>query len=280
MPGKILQSRKRLIPIPIVFLLFSAASADIPLFDAHLHYNAEDAAAYSPGEIVALLKSNGVQGALVTSRPPDRVLSLQRRAPHLILPILGVYRTSAEKQTWMHDAGLPARVQRALGSGYWRGVGELHIFAGERRNPVFLQIVDLATARQLPLQMHADPAVIDALFEHAPEAKVLWAHAGAYPFPPLLRDYLERYPGLFIDLSVRDQRIAPDGELDPSWEWLLLEYSDRFLVGVDTYRTERWGAYAEVASQIRHWLAQLPEEVAEAIAHRNASRLFDRGADD
>jgi hypothetical protein len=78
---------------------------------------------------------------------------------------------------------------------------------------------------------------------------------------------------------VRDQRIAPDGELDPEWELLLLEYSQRFMVGVDTYRTERWHGFAEVVSQIRHWLDQLPDAVSSAIAYRNAARLFGHSVD-
>lgn len=280
MPGRLQKICIPLISLLIAILPFSVNSEEVRLFDTHLHYNVEDAAIYSAQDIVDLLEANGVRGAFVTSRPPDLVLSLQRQAPNLILPMLGVYRTPADKQHWMHHVDLPARVERALGSGHWRGVGELHIFASERRNPVFLRIVDSATAHQLPLQMHCDPAVIDTLFEHTPAAQVLWAHAGAYPYPPLLRDYLDRYPGLFIDLSVRDQRIAPGGELDEAWEWLFMEYPDRFLVGVDTYRTGRWGDYSEVASQIRHWLGQLPESVAEAIAYGNAKRLFDLGAAD
>jgi len=138
--------------------------------------------------------------------------------------------------------------------------------------------VDLATSHGLPLLMHSDPAVIDSLFQHAPQAKVIWAHGGAYPFPPVLRDYLQRYPNLYVDLSVRDERIAPDGELLPEWEWLLSEYSDRFLVGVDTYRTNRWAEYLVVSGQIRNWLDQLPTEVAKAIAIGNGRRLFKRGA--
>jgi hypothetical protein len=82
-----------------------------------------------------------------------------------------------------------------------------------------------------------------------------------------------------VDLSVREQRVAPDGQLDPRWELLLLEYPGRFLVGVDTYSTQRWQAFAEVVSQIRNWLDQLPEEVASAIAYRNAARLFGQGVE-
>ena len=251
-------------------------SAGQPIFDAHLHYNMEDAAQYPPDRIIAVLRDSDVSKAVVTGRPPRQVMLLHEHAPALILPILGVYRTQAEKQTWMNDGSLPARVEKLLASGPWRGIGELHIFAKDRRNPVFMRVVDLAAAHALPLLMHCDPAVIDAIFEHAPEATVVWAHAGAYPYPPLLRDYLARYPNLYIDLSVRDERVAPSGAIDPEWELLLMELSDRFMVGVDTYRTERWGRYPEVVKQIRNWLEQLPEEVSSAIGYRNGERIFER----
>jgi len=255
-------------------LSVASAGAAPPLFDVHLHYNAEDAVDFAPETIIAQLQANRVLAAVVTSRPPEQVLHLHARAPSLILPMLGVYRTPADKATWMDDVGLPERLEQTLADAPWRAVGELHLFAEDRRSPVFLRIAELATARGLPLQLHCDPAVIDTLFEQESEATVIWAHAGAYPYPPLLRDYLQRYPGLYIDLSVRDQRIAPDGHLDPEWELLLLEYSERFMIGVDTYRTERWHGFAEVVGQIRHWLDQLPDEVSSAIAYRNAARLF------
>ena len=139
---------------------------------------------------------------------------------------------------------------------------------------MLLRIVELAAARSLPLLMHCDPAVIDSIFEHAPEARVVWAHAGAYPYPSLLSDYLDRYPNLYVDLSVRDERVAPNGIIAEEWEWLLLEHPERFLVGVDTFRTERWGSYRELVRKIRDWLEQLPPEVSAAIAHSNGERLF------
>jgi hypothetical protein len=250
-----------------------------PLFDAHLHYNAEDAARFAPETIIARLQANRVIHATVTSRPPEQVLQLHAQAPGLILPMLGVYRTPADKAAWVNDVGLPDRVAQMLAQGPWRGVGELHLFAEDRRSPVFLRIAEMVTSRGMPLQLHCDPAVIDALFEQVPEATVIWAHAGAYPYPPLLRDYLDRYPGLYIDLSVRDQRVAPGGQLDPRWEVLLLEYSERFMVGVDTYSAERWQAFAEVVGRIRNWLDQLPEDVSDAIAYRNAARIFAQSVD-
>jgi len=262
------------------FSVVSARAAAQPLFDAHLHYDVEDAKHYTPEGIIARLKANLVVAAVVTSKPPELALQLHAQAPGLILPMLGVYRTPAEKETWVDDVGLPARIEHALAEGPWRAVGELHLFAEDRRQPVFIRVVQLATSRRLPLLLHCDPAVIDAVFEQVPEATVIWAHAGAYPYPPLLRDYLERYPSLYVDLSVRDERVAPSGQLDPEWELLLMEYSGRFMVGVDTYRTDRWHAFAEVVSQIRHWLDQLPEQVSSALAYRNAARVFGQSLDD
>jgi len=274
--NKFLRNPFRKVLLLLFFCLAASnpLSAGQPFFDAHLHYNIEDELQYPPEQILAILRHADVSRAVVTGRPPQQAMLLHQRAPSLVLPILGVYRTDSEKQSWMHDSSLPARVETYLAAGPWRGIGELHIFAQERRNPVFLRLVELAAQRSLPLLMHCDPAVIDALFDHAPQARVVWAHAGAYPYPPLLRDYLDRYPNLYVDLSVRDERVAPSGVIAADWEWLLMEYPDRFLVGVDTFRTARWGRYRELVQKTRVWLGQLPPEVSAAITHRNGERVF------
>lgn len=247
------------------------------LFDAHIHYDAPQAEGLPPATLLDLFDRNRVEAAAVTARPPRLALDLQRQAPDRIAPVLGVYRTAADKAAWHRDPDLPGRVQAALETGPWRAVGELHLFAPDRRSPVFLEVVRIASERGLPLLVHADPAVIDSLFEHAPGARVIWAHAGAYPYPPLLADYLARYPNLYADLSVREDRIAPGGDLDPDWWNLLTSYPDRFLIGVDTYSAGRWARFGQVTEAIRAWLEQLPPDVAAAIAHGNARRLFGLG---
>ena len=269
-----LKTRTGLLAALIALLPTLPAVATQPLFDTHLHYNADTARRYTPAQIIITLERNGISHAAVTGQPPENVLVLHDVAPGLIIPLLGVYRSAADKETWTQDAGLPARLEQRLRDEPWRGVGELHLFAEQGRNPVFLRVVELALQYDKPLLLHCDPAVIDSLYAHSPTVRVVWAHAGAYPYPDLLRDYLDRYPRLLIDLSMRDARIAPEGELDPDWERLLWEYPDRFMVGVDTYSVARWDEYAEAAARIRQWLAQLPEAVATRIAYRNAARLF------
>jgi predicted TIM-barrel fold metal-dependent hydrolase len=254
--------------------LHPASAAPRVLVDAHLHYNADAAKVLPAARIREIFDANGVERAVITSTPPALAASLHAELPARILPILGVYRDPQDKERWHQDPTLPAWVRQQLESDIWRGVGELHLFAEQRRNPVFEQIVDVAHASGLPIQLHADPAVVDALFERVPDARVVWAHAGAYPYPSLLRDYLRRYPNLYVDLSMRDERIAPGGVLDASWEQLLIERADRFMVGVDTFSVRRWREFSRHTAVTRAWLAQLPKQTAEVIARDNALRVY------
>lgn len=260
--------------LAVVLSLLPSLLVAGPLFDAHLHYNAAHAESIPPGALLARLEANGVRGALVTGTPPGTALELYRAAPERIVPLLGVYRQREDKRDWYTDTDLPVRVERQLETGPWRGIGELHIFAADRHSPVLHRLARLADRHELPLLLHADPAVVDTLYEQVPGLTLIWAHAGTYPYPELLADYLERYPRLYVDLSVRDSRIAPEGTLADDWYRLLVEHADRFLVGVDTYSLTRWQDYGRVAGDIRRWLEQLPPEVAARVAQGNAARLF------
>jgi len=263
----------------LTLLLLTPCVAAQPLFDAHVHYNAEDAAYYSPQQILDKLDQSQVRKAAVTSTPTDLVLRLYRFAPDRIVPLLGAYRKYADKLSWPQDESLPARMETELAKGGWRGIGELHIFAKDRHSPVFLRIVELAGQYKLPLLLHTDPAVIDTVYETSPQQPVVWAHAGTYPYPELLADYLERYPALTIDLSVRDERIAPHGEILDPWYELFLAYPDRCMIGVDTYRLSRWHDYTGAAHRIRQWTRQLPPEVASRLVDANAAAIFDADGD-
>lgn len=258
----------------LIFPFASLANAELVLFDAHLHYNEEDARTFTPRAIDSLLQANNIRRALVTSRPPQLVQSLYEQAPERIVPFLGVYEQFTDKQTWHQDTTLPARVARQLETGTWYGIGELHIFAEHRQSPVLRRLVQLAREHRLPLLMHADPAVIDTIYNIEPGVRVIWAHAGAYPYPDLLADYLHRYPNLSVDVSVRDERIAPRGRLDEQWYELFIRFPDRFLVGVDTYSSNRWQEYAAITGTIRRWLQQLPQDVTKQLAYHNARSLL------
>ena len=254
----------------------SAGMAQTPLFDAHLHYNAEQRAAIEPRAILETLESNGIEHAVVTSRPPENARLLAELAPDRIVPFLGVYRAKADKETWMHRPDLPARVETWLDQGDYRGLGELHIFGRDRDSQTFKRLVEIAAERELVLMIHGDLAIIDRVFEIAPTVDVLWAHLGDQPDPTILRAALARHPEhLFIDTSVRDERfLDSDGQLLPEWRALFVDHPNRFVVGVDTYSLARWQRFDEAADTIRQWLDQLPESVARRLARENARELL------
>lgn len=245
------------------------------MFDAHAHYSASDADAFSPSEVIARLDAAGVRKLATTGSPPQLVQRLYQHAPERIVPLLGVYDEARGKADWMHDATLPDKVAAWLNEGTWAGLGELHLFAKDKDNPVFRQLVGLADARELVLMLHGDAEVVEQAFALAPRIRVLWAHLGTRPDPALLEDLLARYPDrLWIDTSVRDERIAPDGQLLPAWRKLFEQFPDRFVVGVDTFSVNRWQRYDSIVWQIREWTAALPQPLRARLLHDNAARLF------
>jgi predicted TIM-barrel fold metal-dependent hydrolase len=268
----------RLFAYYLLILLCPASLTAQPLFDTHLHYNAEHTQNISPQQVIQTLERNNIQRALVTGRPARLAMTLYKAAPQRIVPILGVYENLEDKNRWHANVELPARVARQLRQGKWRGIGELHLFADDRHSPVFERLVELATQHQLPLLLHADPAVIDRVYEINPQQTVIWAHAGTFPYPALIADYLSRYPKLYVDVSVRDERIAPGGDIDDDWYELFLRHPDRFLIGVDTFSSSRWQAFDRAVTGIRRWLQQLPPEIRSRLAFDNAARLFGRDA--
>lgn len=245
-----------------------------PMVDAHAHYTAADANMLTPAAVMSRLDAAGVRRLVVTSAPPELAQQLYRQDPARVIPLLGVYDQGRDKADWMHDRGLPIRAAAALKTGHWAGIGELHLFAKDAGNPVFAELVRLAAAHELVLMIHGDPAVVRRAFALAPGVRVLWAHLGTEPRPEILEGMLVRHPNLWIDTSVRDERIAPDGKLRPEWRALFLRHPKRFLVAVDTFSTNRWQHYEEVVGRIRAWTEPLPEAVKANLMHDNAMRLF------
>ena len=258
----------------LLVLLLSLRLTAQPIFDAHLHYSAEDAQLLSPQAILHLLDINTIPYAVVTSTSSTHVSKLYQLAPERIVPLLGIYHNPVDKSSWTNDKTLIPYLEKELERGYWRGIGEIHIFSDDRHSKVFERIITLASARQLPLLIHSDPSVIDKLYEIAPKQTVIWAHAGTFPYPDLVSNYLRRYPNLLIDVSMRDERIAPDGIINDDWYELFITYPDRVLIGVDTYSTSRWNRFNSAVGTMRHWLAQLPDDIALQIAFVNAAKLY------
>ena len=260
----------------------SAAHAQaLPLFDAHLHYNDEAQEPFPLERVLALFRDHGIATILATSRPNDGTHALvaaarsNPAAAPRVVPFIRPYRNHADRGSWFRDPSIYALIERELARDIdWRGIGEFHVFgAADAGTPEVKRIVDLAVARGLWLHAHCDEEALEALFRHDPRVRIVWAHSGFTVAPARLAEWLERRPSLIGELSYRYD-VTRDGTLDPAWRELFVRHPERFVLGSDTWINERWATYGEIAAMYRAWLAQLPPDVAAAIAHRNGERLF------
>ncbi|MDX5446012.1 MAG: TatD family hydrolase [Zoogloeaceae bacterium] len=266
----------RLLCLLVLTSLAAPLSVAAPMIDAHSHSTAEDAASFPPAEIVARLDAAGVARVVISGTPWQLARELHAQAPGRVIPLLGVYASHAGKALWMHDRDLPGRLAERAAEGRWAGIGELHLFARDADSQVFAEVVRIAAANDLMLLIHGDPAVVERAFAIAPDVRVLWAHLGTVPAPGIVARVLERNArhALWVDTSVRDERIAPGGRLLPEWLALFEANPRRFVVAVDAFSTGRWQRYGEVVADIRGWVSDLPPELQERLLRRNAEELF------
>lgn len=251
----------------------------LPLFDAHLHYNWEPVPHLPLDKVLALFRAQHITGILATSRPNDGTRALyeasRTTAKDLwVVPFIRPYRVRPDIQTWMSDPQTETLIAAEFKRGYYRGIGEFHLTGQAANAPQVKSTVAFAVRHDLFLHAHADDAALEILFRHDPKAKIIWAHTGFSTPPEQVEAYLQRHPTLWCELSYRYGITDLGGKLSPAWQRLFEKYPERFLVGSDTWIDDRWDGYASIMGGYRQWLAQLPLDVAEQIAYRNADRLF------
>jgi hypothetical protein len=248
-------------------------SGSIPIFDAHIHYNADVWEALPPKRALQLLTGAGITRALVSATPAEGAEQLYREAPARVIPFLRPYADSSARYTWYKDIATIDYVREHLARIPYRGIGEFHVFGDDARRAVVGEIIGLARERGLALHAHTNLPGMQAILDQAPDIPVIWAHAGFNVPVAELNELLERHPQLYLELSFREG-ITREGKLTPEWEGLIVAYPRRCLVGMDTYTPGRWAELADLADTARDWLDQLPPEIAARIAHGNAERLF------
>ena len=187
------------------------------------------------------------------------------------MPVLRPYRNRGETGSWMRDPTIIAHVEARLKANTYAGIGEFHAYGADADTPIMRRMVELAKERKIFLHAQSDADAVERIFKQNPGAYVLWAHSGFAQIDKV-RDMLAKHKTLWADLAFRSDQ-APGGRLDASWKKLFLDYPERFMVGTDTYVPERWHYVVEQARYSRAWLADLPAEVADNIAYRNAERI-------
>ncbi|WP_246658088.1 amidohydrolase family protein [Afipia massiliensis] len=253
-----------------------ASEEPIEIFDAHLHYNWEPNPYYQVEEVLALFKKHRVTGVLATSRPNTGTHALMdAKADGLwVVPFIRPYRVRPDIQTWFNDPTIFDLVEDEFKRGYYRGIGEFHLSGKAAATEWVKKAVDFAVANDLYLHAHADDEAVEILMRHNGRAKIIWAHTGFSLAPSRVASMLATYPQLWGELSYRGGITGAGGQLTPEWRAMFEKYPDRFLLGSDTWISERWSSYGAIMAEYRGWLKQLPPAVAKQIAHGNAKRLF------
>ena len=269
-------SRRRFLATSAAAALLPAAAdavgAPMPLFDVHIHFSHDAAERFSAGEAVALLEQAGLKRALVSSSGDAGTRALHAAAPDLVLPSLRPYRRRGETGTWVDDPSVIDFLEDRLQRFKWVAVGEFHLFASQIDRAVPRRMIELARQHNLLLHAHSDAGAVDGIFAQWPEARVLWAHAG-FDDPDVVGPMLAKHANLWTDLAFRSQH-AHGGRVDEDWRRLFTAFPDRITVGTDTYTPERWHYVAEHAEWTRQWLTDLPPDLAEKIAWRNAEAMI------
>ena len=253
-------------------LPLALAAAEMPIFDAHVHYSHDAWQNLPPRDAVAILRKAGVKRALVSSSGDEGTHRLVAEAPELVIPSLRPYRTRGEVGTWVRDETVATFLEERLRHNRYAAIGEFHLYGSDADLPVPRRMVALAKQYNLILHAHSDVDAIERLFRQYPDARILWAHSG-FDRPEAVRDMLRKHKNLWCDLAFRSEH-GGGGKVPAEWRALFTEFPDRFTVGTDTFTPERWHYIVEHASWSRAWLADLPPALAERIGWRNGEALF------
>ncbi|HSE93923.1 MAG TPA: amidohydrolase, partial [Methylomirabilota bacterium] len=123
-----------------IFLLLlapvAASGADLPIFDAHVHYSHDAWDVLSPKEAVALLRKGGVKRALVSSSNDEGTQKLHAEAPDVVIPELRPYRRRGEIGTWVRDESVITYLEERLRKHRYVAIGEFHLSGADAELPV------------------------------------------------------------------------------------------------------------------------------------------------
>jgi hypothetical protein len=258
------------------FSTAATAQPTMKIFDAHLHYNQEPNPFFPLERVLEVFRRNNVAGIIANSRPNKGTHQLvdAKAAGLWVVPFIRPYRTRDDVRNWSTDPAIYELIESEYQRGYYRGVGELHIYGNAAAGPLVKKAIDFAAARDLYVLAHCDEAALAILLAHNARAKIIWAHTGFSTPPQRVAELLERHPTLMGELSYRGGITEAGGKLSAEWRELFARHSERFLLGSDTWINERWAGYDTIMQTYRGWLAQLPQEQARRIAHGNAERVF------
>jgi predicted TIM-barrel fold metal-dependent hydrolase len=159
------------------------------------------------------------------------------------------------------------------------------------------RLISAVEQRHVPVMLHwevydwdRDWPAFHALYARFPAVTFIWPHAGRASHEQVATA-VSSHANVMVTLSKKEHRarslsseekaemlgegvIDDCGRLLSEWRELFTRYPERFMFATDAHKSFRWAKYEAIVEQWRLILGQLPEPLAQALAWRNAERVY------
>ncbi len=281
-------------------------AAELPLLDAHSQIDGDT----DMDLVIRTMNRAGIGRVLLSPRfrrAPADILALARAHPDRITATVRT-KTKAYFRGRKGIAFFRRFVGKEIAAGSYGALAEVILWHAQKGNKAGKFVIapdhakvgvylDAAMEHRWPFILHIEFAAagddrapfmakMKALLERHPGHPMALIHMGQIDDPVEARALLEAHRNLhFLTSHSNPITVARsrqpwanlfDGErLKPAWAKVMADHPDRFILAFDNVFPEHWGGF--YVAQARHWrraLAHMPLAVAEAIAHKNAERLW------
>ena len=191
--------------LTLLVLLALAAAAELPIFDAHVHYSHDAWENLPPEDAGAILRKAGGRRALVSSSGDEGTQRLVAEPPDSCVPSLRPYRSRGDVGTWVRDdtvvavpGGTPAQqsaTRRSATSTCTAPMPTCRCRAGWSR---------WRSKHELVLHAHSDTDAVERLFRQDPAP----ASCGRTRLRAArrVREMLRKHKNLWCDLAFRSDQ--------------------------------------------------------------------------
>lgn len=285
-----------------VFPAAPALAGDFPLIDAHSQLPAPGTA----GKVIDLMEKAGVAHTILSFRGQAKgrhVLKLAAAHPGRITAAV-----KAKGRNWVRGGKkFRKQINKQLAKGKFGALGEVLFYHAAKGNkapewsvlPTDEQakfLLRVARDQAWPVMTHIEfNGLGDDKDEWMQRLETLLSQNRDIAFPIMHMGQLEApdagrllaaHPNIYFMTSHANTIVVTrsnqpwidmfsGGVLKPQWVRLITRYPDRFILNFDNVFEEHWGSY--YLDQVALWrkaLAALPQNVAHAVAHGNAERLW------
>jgi predicted TIM-barrel fold metal-dependent hydrolase len=280
-----------------------AAQRELYLIDAHSQVDQT----VDLNKVISLMDQAGVRYTIlsaVAERSSEDIVRFSRQHPDRIIAAVRMKRHAYNK----NDTSYYEVLRREVQSGDFNAMSEVMMYHAQKghRYPEIVVYPDddrvqaalrYALEKGWPFIVHIEFASrsisdrekfmeqLETMLDKYPNHPFAMAHMGQLKASEVRR-LIKSHANVYF-LTSRSNPVAASeanqpwvnmfkGDvLSPEWRELVIQYPGRFILSFDNVRPHHWGDfYLEEVQYWRKALAALPPDVATAIAHGNAERLW------